>query len=234
MEIKRKLLWILFGLSAIGVGLYPITYTFLNSPTSGLLASKPRDLIANAGYMTAFYMHIGYGGLALLTGWSQFLSSWRRNHPSFHRVLGYVYIISVLVSSITGFIIALYSSGGTVASIGFGMLAVLWFTTILLAFINIKRGAIKEHQKWMIRNYSMTFAAVTLRIYLPIVLFASGNGIEFTLQVVSWVAWVPNIIVAEGYIQREYGIFSPMYNEKKLADLQSIHSEMLALERENA
>ena len=203
MQTKEKLLWILFGFSAIGVGLYPISYLFLNSRKHGLLSSKSRELVANAAYVTAFYIHIVLGGITLLTGWSQFIKSWRNKHPTFHRVLGYVYVIAVFVSSISGFIIALFSSGGTVAAIGFGILAVLWFTSNLIALLKIKRGIIKEHQKWMIRNYALTFSAVTLRIYLPILL-ASGHDIALALQIVSWLCWIPNVMVIEIYIQSRY------------------------------
>ena len=67
MQTKEKLLWIFFGFMATAVGLYPLTYTFLNSKTTGLLSSKKRKLVANAAYMAAFYIHIALGGIALLT-----------------------------------------------------------------------------------------------------------------------------------------------------------------------
>ena len=209
MQTKEKLLWTLFGVVAIGVGLYPLTYTFLNSKTTGLLASKKKKLVADIAYMTAFYIHITFGGMALLTGWSQFIKSWRNKHLKFHRSLGYVYVISVFISSISGFIIALFSSGKIVAIIGFAALAVLWFTSNLLALIKIKKGMIREHQMWMIRNYALTFSAVTLRIYLPIVL-AGGGSIVLALQIASWLCWVPNLLSAEIYIHRRCGgVISP-------------------------
>jgi hypothetical protein len=191
MQTQQKVLWIIFALAAILVGLYPIAYSNFYVRNYGLLASKPPELLENGGYMTAFYMHIGFGGMALLTGWSQFMKSWRHKYPTFHRRLGYVYISSVFVSSIAGFIIALSATGGTVSTVGFVLLAVSWFTSILAAFINI--------------NYSLTFAAVTLRIYLPILMFAIGDSIEVTLQILAWLAWVPNILVMEIYVQFYYG-----------------------------
>jgi Predicted membrane protein (DUF2306) len=55
---------------------------------------------------------------------------------------------------------------------GFGILAVLWFLTGLEAYRTMRRGNIKAHRRWMIRNFALTLAAVTLRNQLPFVRFA--------------------------------------------------------------
>ncbi len=201
MKTQNKCLWILFGFLAIFIGLYPLAYFSSTFKQYGLLSSKSQQLLVNVTYMAIFYTHISFGGLALLTGWSQFSKSWRNKHPTFHRYLGYIYVTSVFVSSIAGFIIAFFATGGAIAGIGFGTLAVLWFITILFAFINIKRGNIKEHEKWMIRNYALAFAAVTLRIYLPFAMLGTGD-IGQALQIVAYLCWIPNAIVTEIYIQR--------------------------------
>ena len=53
----------------------------------------------------------------------------------------------------------------------------------------------------MVRSFAMTFAAVTLRLYLPI---APMLGYEFmpAYVAISWFCWVPNLIVAELYLSR--------------------------------
>jgi len=55
----------------------------------------------------------------------------------------------------------------------------------------------------MIRNYAPTFAAVTLRVYLPLLIEFGFNG-DFipAYQLVSWLRWVPNIIVAQLIISK--------------------------------
>jgi hypothetical protein len=55
---------------------------------------------------------------------------------------------------------------------------------------------VESHRRWMIRNYSLTFAAVTLRLWIPILMVA-GNDFPSTYTTVAWLAWVPNLIVAE-------------------------------------
>ena len=51
----------------------------------------------------------------------------------------------------------------------------------------------------MVRSFAMTFGAVTLRLYLPI---APIMGYDFMAAYVaiSWLAWVPNLMVAELYL----------------------------------
>jgi hypothetical protein len=54
----------------------------------------------------------------------------------------------------------------------------------------------------MIRNYALTFAAVTLRIWLP--LLSEVAGIEFVnaYRAVAWLCWIPNLYVAQRIIEQ--------------------------------
>ena len=54
------------------------------------------------------------------------------------------------------------------------------------------------HERWMIRSFALTLAAVTLRIYLPIAIIQNHG--EFPVdayRLIAWAAWVPNLIIAE-------------------------------------
>jgi hypothetical protein len=83
-----------------------------------------------------------------------------------------------------------------VAHVGFGLLASFWLLTTIRGFLFIRAGHDIDHRAWMIRSYSLTFAAVTLRIYLPLSL-AIGLPFDVAYPAISWVCWVPNLIVAE-------------------------------------
>ena len=48
----------------------------------------------------------------------------------------------------------------------------------------------------MIRSYALTLGAVTLRVYLPLFLML-GLPFEQAYPAVAWLAWVPNLIIAE-------------------------------------
>ena len=52
----------------------------------------------------------------------------------------------------------------------------------------------------MTRSYALTFAAVTLRLWLPEL--AAIFPFEAAYQTVSWLAWVPNLLIVEWRIRR--------------------------------
>src|SRR5579872_7234564 len=104
----RTLPWIPFAFLAIAVGFYPAIYFLVDMHDKGLLSGKPASLVADPIWHTAFYLHISFGGVAMLSGWSQLSSRLRNRYLEFHRWLGRVYLIAVGVSSLAGLYIAFY------------------------------------------------------------------------------------------------------------------------------
>src|SRR5579859_2081006 len=202
----RNLPWIPFALLAILTGLYPAVYYIMDMHSHGVLPSKPASLVANPFYIGTFYVHITFGGIALLIGWMQFSRKIRTGNIRLHRSIGKVYILSVLFSSTAGFIIALFANGGLVSAVGFGLLALTWLFTDIWAYRSIRKLNIPLHREWMIRNYSLTFAAVTLRIYLPLSSFVFHMDFLNAYRGIAWLCWVPNLIVAEILIRRTAGV----------------------------
>lgn len=118
------------------------------------------------------------------------------------RTMGRVYLAGVAVGSVFGFYMAWLAYGGIISSLGFATLAVLWLYTGAVALIRVRGGQIRAHRDWMIRNYALTFAAVTLRIWLP--LLSEVAGIEFVnaYRAVAWLCWIPNLYVAQRIIEQ--------------------------------
>jgi hypothetical protein len=192
--------WIIFAFLAISIGLYPIIYLLIDADF-GLLTSKSAELLEKDLWNWAFYLHIFLGGIALLTGWSQFSSRFRKSNLSAHRMLGKIYVTACVLSGGAGLYLAFYATGGWVASLGFGALAVGWLFSTSNAFISIRNREIDKHQQWMIRSYALTFAAVTLRIYLPLSQIAQIDFLE-AYRVIAWLCWVPNLLAAEWIIRK--------------------------------
>src|SRR5688572_12516974 len=192
--------WAIFIFFSISIGLYPIAYLLVDM-SYGLLASKSAELLHNTVWYTAFYQHIFLGAIAMLVGWSQFSKKFRNKNLSFHRTLGKVYLIAVALSGSAGLFIAFYATGGLISVFGFMGLAVSWLFTSLQAYLAIRKKDIDQHQYWMIRSYALCWAAVTLRIWLP--LFQFGFDIEFmtAYRIIAWLCWVPNLLVAEMIIR---------------------------------
>ena len=190
----KKASWIIIGILSTLIGLYPIIY-FLDDKRFGLLSSKSVELLNDNLWNMAFFGHISLGGLALLIGWLQFSKRLRIEKIELHRRIGKIYLISVLISGICSLYIALYATGGMISSLGFFSLGLIWLTSTILGFKAIKNGQIELHRKFMIFSYAACFAAVTLRIWLPLLTIAMGE-FNSAYRIVAWLCWVPNIIVA--------------------------------------
>jgi uncharacterized membrane protein len=194
--------WIPFIALAILTGLYPLVYFLLDMRTNGLLAGKSLAVLHFPFYVPMFYTHISFGGIALLTGWSQFRPKWRQRNMKFHRTLGKIYMLAVLFSSLAGLFISFFSSGGIIPVLGFGTLALLWLYTDFQGYLSIRRLDITIHRQWMIRNYALAFAAVTLRIYLPLSSVVFHIPFEPAYRTIAWICWIPNLLFAEISIKR--------------------------------
>lgn len=186
-----KFLWWLMLLSCIAIAVYGTRF-FLGTPGNPHFAR----------YILPLRLHIAGGMGALLAGPWQFSEKLRARAINFHRWLGRFYLLEVLLGSIAGFAMATVSDQGLPTHLGFAILAVLWFFTGLLAYLKIRRGEVAAHRRWMIRNFALSLAAVTLRNYLPLMLFALHWSFRTSYITVSWLCWMPNFLVAEWLVRR--------------------------------
>jgi uncharacterized membrane protein len=193
---------ITIAILATMTGLYPAFYYIAKSANPGILGQKSAELLASYFYRGSFYTHITFGGLALLIGWMQFSKKIRAWNINLHRGLGKAYMTAVALSAIAGFTIAMSANGGPVSMTGFGLLALVWLYTDFRGYRAIRRLDIERHRAWMLRNYSLTFAAVTLRIYLPLAAAVMHLSFIPSYRVISWLCWVPNLMVAEALVRR--------------------------------
>lgn len=196
----NKVAWFVFVFLAILVGLYPLLY-FLIDREFGLLASKGDSLLSNVFWNIGFYGHILLGGLALLIGWVQFSKKLRNENLKRHRNIGKVYVIAAVVSGICGIYIGFYATGGLISSLGFISLGIIWLYTTIKAYFAVRDGDLQLHQGLMIYSYAACFAAVTLRIWLPLLTIAFGN-FEVAYRIVAWLCWVPNLVFAYFWVRR--------------------------------
>jgi hypothetical protein len=68
-----------------------------------------------------------------------------------------------------------------------------------MAYRMIRLRKIAAHRRWMIRNFALTYAAVTLRLEMPLLGMAFGDVLGY--QLVAWVCWIPNLLVAEAIVR---------------------------------
>lgn len=199
--VRNKVAWAVFALLAIGIGLYPLLY-LTSTEDFGLLLGKSKEVLASGIWRGAFHGHIIFGGLALLSGWSQFSKGLRAKKLGLHRFLGKIYVISALISGVCGVYLGFFATGGLIPSLGFICLGIVWLFTTTRAYIAVRKKDLPLHQGMMIYSYVACFAAVTLRIWLPLLTIVFGEFLV-AYKIVAWLCWVPNIIFAHLWVRRK-------------------------------
>jgi len=150
----KTVLWISLGLTAL--------FVFITSEIL-LIADYPMyhayrlQVIADRHLLIP---HTISGVLALLAGPLQFSSRLRERHLRFHRTLGRVYVIAVLIGSFTGIALA----SGRPGLPGTSMQAAAWIVCTIAAFITARNRQFVQHRQWMARSYAVTFTFVSSRV----------------------------------------------------------------------
>jgi uncharacterized membrane protein len=153
-------------------------------------------------HRTLITLHAVGASVALILGPFQFLDRLRARAPRLHRRLGYAYLLlGVGLGGTAGVLLSRHSFGGLVSHLGFGLLGVLWLFTGLMAVLAARRRRLDEHRLWMIRNFALTLAAVTLRLYLPASAIM-GLPFEDIYPAIAWLCWVPNLLVVEWFLKK--------------------------------
>lgn len=157
--------------------------------------------------------HIFTAAVALVLGPLQFLARVRARRR-LHRTIGRVYLLAgVLPSAVTAIPVALWS-GRPLTQIGLTVAAVLWLVTAWLAYRAARRRDFAAHRAWMMRNYALTFLAVTARIVVPVMLLAVvlvrgadraaiGETAASLIPIGQTLGWIINLAVAEHLIRRQ-------------------------------
>ena len=210
---KNNLPWGLMTFFAVAVTFVAVApYVTLNS--ANFNNATMRYTTETPIRFVSLFIHAFSSGIALLLGPFQFLNGLRQRRPVLHRWIGRLYLVSILFGGLSAFVIAPGIISGLVGQVGLSLLGVLWLWTGWNAYSTIRAGQVTLHREWMIRNFGLTFAAVTLRLWLGILigtqvpLLDVKYGGDFdalfveAYRVVMWLCWVPNLIIAEWIVQR--------------------------------
>ena len=196
--MKKHFGWGTMTFLALGIVLVASRYFTLNP-----VVYFPQQRDVYLAHQTGILAHIIGGVLALAVGPFQFLHRLRARRPQVHRWLGRIYLLGILLGGFAGLYMATFAYAGPIARLGFAALAMLWLTTGFMAYRTIRAGNVAAHRRWMIRNFALTFAAVMLRLEMPLLTILFGD--ETGYQIVAWSCWMPNLIVAEGMIRGWFG-----------------------------
>lgn len=184
--IARSLFWALCLLVAL------VSYRIL---LLGMEAGFP-DMRPHFAHPPIFWTHVLAASAALGLMPFQFWQGLRARRHDLHRWIGRAYVLAVLAGGLSGLYMSFFAITGPVAGTGFFLLALAWLGTTGMAYLAARKRDFDSHRRWMIRSAALTFAAVTLRLYLALSMVA-GLPFDLSYTVIAWACWVPNLIAVE-------------------------------------
>jgi len=181
---------------SLGIALYALSFLVARErmfppPLANSFHARPWSI----------YPHALFGSIALVLGSVQFWRNLPYGHPTLHRTLGKIYVVVVIGTGTAGLYMSFFSYGGAVTHAGFGLLALSVLTTTAIAYVQIRRRNVAVHREWMLRSFALIFAAVTLRIELPLLIIVFHDFAP-AYAIVSWLCWIPNLVLAEVYVRK--------------------------------
>jgi hypothetical protein len=222
---RRPVAWILAVLLGLAIAVVAVSPYLLHSlddlaRSDGVLARvyAGQPLWVRA----AFYAHVVGGGTALVLVPWQFSDRWRgdpgrRRGRRRHHVAGRTAVVAAVLAGIAGLIIAPHNSAGPTGFVGFSMLAAVWSFSAWKTYRTAVTRDLSGHRAWAMRTFALTFAAVTLRLWLgvlvgveTVLLGRTGeDAFRAAYVFVPFLCWVPNLVVAELLVRRRRPLVDP-------------------------
>jgi uncharacterized membrane protein len=196
--LPRRFTWNSLGLALVTLGSLGVAGYALFAYTQYAPGTTvhPQMKAVYARMPLPILLHVFASLIALALGPWQFMPRLRARWPRAHRWSGRAYLaLGVLPGGLAGLYMSFHSFGGPIAHAGFALGAILWLASGALAYTTARARDFAAHRRWMIFNFALTFAAVTLRAQLG-ASFALGLRFETIYPIIAWASWVPNVLLA--------------------------------------
>jgi hypothetical protein len=189
------------AVTAIAVALWSLRYFGVAFDVWIAIDKGIRGVITHIPLRSVTHMLIA--PIALLLGPLQFLPGFRARYPKVHRYAGRTYVAACVIAGLTALAMTPYASGGPVAGLGFGILAVSWIATTLGGWWAAVRRHLDLHRLCMRLSYAMTFGAVMLRLQIPFGLMLGYTSYSAMSVWLAYTSWIPNVLVVLAYTALE-------------------------------
>jgi uncharacterized membrane protein len=150
-------------------------------------------------------IHITAGIIALLLGPFQFIRAIRIKYPRTHRLLGKIYLLSVLAGGVASLYLSIDKMIIVEKTMTFGTgfvgLAFAWLLTSGMAWWAVRNKNFVQHREWMIRSYVVTTAFVSFRLLSQILVDDFHKDPYSTAGMMSWACWALPLLITEAFLQ---------------------------------
>jgi len=203
LRIARGIFIVIVLLLAVSLAINALSYINFDS-NYGFLKLK-QQAIASGWYLPAYYSHVLISGIILVAGFFQLFPSSSSRFQRVHRFLGYFYVMGILFFAAPGALgMSLFIGRGPWVLASFLLQGVLWFYFTAVAFNEIRKRNVAAHKRWMWRSYALTFAAITLRVYIFMTSYKVNLNQPEAYATLAWLSWVPNLFFVELVMNRAW------------------------------
>jgi hypothetical protein len=141
-------------------------------------------------YQWAFFAHITSGPFSLALGMILVSEHFRLRFPSWHRFLGRIQVVCVLLLvTPSGLWMAYYAAAGPIAAVGLAVLAVATGMCVALGWKSAVQRRFSDHRRWMWRGYLLLCSAVVLRLIGGLVV-VTGVAATWIDPLATWLSWL--------------------------------------------
>jgi len=174
----KHIFWIAMGLAGLSV-LWSSEWPIITDPSD----PYTRKIILDRFLLIP---HAIAGIVATFLGPFQFSTRFRQRHLTLHRLMGKVYVISILVAAPSALILGQRGFSFPMKFMG-ALQPVLWLACTVLAFITARNRQITVHRQWMIRSYAFTLNFIFARVlnFIPAYFAISEVGLAMTLSLLT-------------------------------------------------
>ncbi|MDE1454653.1 DUF2306 domain-containing protein, partial [Bacillus paralicheniformis] len=126
------------------------------------------------------YVHVVAACLAMASGAVNFSSALLTKSRKIHRFNGWLYVVCVLIVTLSSGYMAPHSTGGKAVSIAFNMVNMYWPAATVISVIKARRNQFIKHRNWMIRSYLFCFT----NLFIHVITFVcrSGFGLPYDIS----------------------------------------------------
>jgi uncharacterized membrane protein len=160
-------------------------------PNFDSLFLQGREATFTATYQAAFYVHIFSGPVVLFNGLILLSETFRRRHRGWHRRLGWVQVVVLLMFVLpSSAVMSRHAFGGWPAGLSFSLLSAATATCAIVGVVHARHRRFDRHRCWMLRCYVLICSAVTLRLISGTAGLIGVSSPENAYIVAAWSSWL--------------------------------------------
>jgi uncharacterized membrane protein len=160
-------------------------------PNFESLFLEGRESTFTGAYRVAFYLHIATGPIVLFNGLILLSETIRRRHGGWHRVLGRLQVMVLLLLVLpSAVVMSRHAFGGWPAGLSFLLLSVTTALCAVLGVHHARRHHFEQHRRWMLRCYILICSAVVLRLVSGAAGLLGVPSPERAYILAAWSSWL--------------------------------------------